>query len=155
MISEKITAMWHGSFAGKGHLALSGTDLPLSLSKSYGGACVGVNPDELLASAVLSCFLITYGIVLGKSNVSYSELTGDGYLKKSDELPPQILSINLSVRIRSAVGDDLLQALSKKAKELCVISRAIDSKIALNLTLVSHCEDVLPRTSQPLNEDVL
>ena len=66
-----VTVSWTGGKEGSGKASCgnTGTSFPLSVGREYGGPGAGTNPEELLTSAIASCWAITFGIIAANRKI--------------------------------------------------------------------------------------
>lgn len=77
-LSFQIELDWSGSGRdGAGRIVTDDLELELSTPESMGGRGVGTNPEELLVSAVASCYAATLFGVLRRANLPASSLSVD------------------------------------------------------------------------------
>ncbi len=134
-----VTGTWRGGRAGEGTLDNQGTMSSISLPREIGGSGVGTNADELLVSAVATCYLATLGIVFEKNEIPIERIDVAATLR----FDPEKLKIT-RIDVKPAVtfrGDleplqrERLPALYARAKQFCVISNALAGNVEVN---VSH-----------------
>lgn len=107
------------------------------------------NPEELLVSAVSSCFMLTFLYWAAMRNITIDEYNADavGTLAKNAEGKMAITEITIKPTItfhdNTLQTPAALQELFKKAHENCFISNSIKSKIIIEST--AALEDSLDR----------
>ncbi len=132
-MNETARGAWTGSFDGAGTIAIGDHHLPLSLPESMKGTGLGVNPEQLLAAASASCLMVTLGIILSRNKIPYQKISARGDAFLSSELPPTIQTIVLKVQVLSEAEDYVVLPLIEKAKQMCVIGRAMHPNIEVRL----------------------
>lgn len=132
----QVSAHWRGSFSGSGAVSAPGFETGVTLPKDFGGLGDGATPEDLLLSALASCFLITFGIVLDKNKVVYEALRISAELKTAIDFPPSIKEVALQPEIISDADPVLLRQLSERAEKMCLIAQAVDGNIAKSVNLI-------------------
>ena len=135
MITEVAKGTWFGSFEGSGELRLGNAVLPVTLPREMKGTGHGANPEQLLAGASLSCLMITLGIIFDKNGVRYQGIEGRCEASLSTALPPTLEALNLTIHVASSESRDKITPLVERAKAMCVIGRALNSSIAVTLSI--------------------
>jgi lipoyl-dependent peroxiredoxin len=100
----------------------------------------GTNPEELIGAAQAACYSMQLGAMLANDGHTPESVntTAKVHLRFVDEAPT-ITLIELETEARVAgVDDETFQATAAKAKEQCLISRALGAvdEITLNAKLV-------------------
>lgn len=132
----KVSGHWRGSFSGSGAVVASGFETGVTLPKDFGGLEEGATPEDLLLSALASCFLITFGIVLEKNQVPYEALRISAELKTATNFPPSIKEVALQPEIVSDADPALLHRLSEAAEKMCLIAKAVDGNVQKSVNLI-------------------
>lgn len=141
--------VWSGGREGKGHVVYnrSAEALNLSVPPEFGGPGGGNNPEELLTSAIASCYSITLGIIsenrklpvlsIETNATGEVEQVGAGMTFKKIVLEP---NIQVSADITEAQLA-LVREMAIKADHYCIVSNAVRDKVEIV---------VKPVVSQPL-----
>lgn len=137
----KVRVDWSGGREGSGAVrAASGfVDLPLAVPLEFTGPGGATNPEELLTSAIASCYSMTFGIIaanrklpvvsFGCEAVGSVEQTGAQFTYKSIVLKPKItLSSGASAEDRTLAGD-----LAHKADAYCIVTNAVRGKVEIRV----------------------
>src|SRR4051812_46660969 len=103
-----VQVAWRGGFKGTGLVQNAGFETEVSLPKEFGGAAKGASPEDLLLSAVASCYLITFGIILEKAGITYQQLTMDAQLLTEVGPPAAIKEIVLNPHIVTDADDETI-----------------------------------------------
>ncbi|MFI5386723.1 MAG: OsmC family protein, partial [Fimbriimonadales bacterium] len=78
-----VTVEWTGGRDGKGRVSAkhSGSSLAIAVPPEFQGPGGGSSPEELLTSAIASCYTITFGIIAANRKVPvqglHVEATGE------------------------------------------------------------------------------
>lgn len=136
-----VTVTWSGGRDGSGMAANgnSGSNFDLSVGKEYGGPGQGTNPEELLTSAIASCWAITFGIIAAnrKLPVANIEASAVGEVEQAG-MQFTYTKIHLKPRITleaSASDEQVAMAhdMAHKAEGYCIITAAVKGKVAIEL----------------------
>jgi peroxiredoxin-like protein len=137
----EIHGKYQGGLTGKGFFKGSHLEGEFSAPASLSGAGVGTNPEELLAAAANSCFLISLGASLGFQNVTVAsielkteiEVQTEGELKFTSltHYPKVALLKETTLETKKKV-----MACLAKAESFCLVSKAIRN----NVTVTVHPE---------------
>lgn len=136
-----VTVTWSGGRDGAGKVAAdrSGVAVPISVPPEFQGPGNGTNPEELLTSAIASCYSITFGIIAGNQKLAYDSLethatgeveqSGMSFVYKKITVRPKV--------ILSAGADDAAVAkaedISHKADAYCIVTNAVRGKVEIVL----------------------
>jgi peroxiredoxin-like protein len=135
---------WTGGREGAGHVTAfcSGTTVPLAVPPEFGGpegfedAC---NPEELLTSAIASCYGMTLGIILTNRKLAYSSINvhASGYVEQSAGLfTYKKVAIDVTVALPSSASDDQVKAaeeMTHKADAYCIVTNALRGKVEVEV----------------------
>ena len=135
-MKRKATAVWNGTIKdGNGTLSTqSGTLKDTQYSfKSRFESGNGTNPEELIAAAHAGCFTMQLSAFLTEENLNPEKLETkcevsleDGTVTKSHLI--------LEAKI-NGIDKDKFDALVKKAKEKCPISKLLNTDISVEASL--------------------
>lgn len=139
-MESKAQAKWVGGLKdGKGMISVgSGVlkEIPYTFATRFEGA-KGTNPEELIAAAHSGCFTMALTAELGKLKVvpEMTETSATVVLSKDGE--GFSVSESRLVTVVTAKGADkaVIEAAAAGAKENCPISKLLNAKITLELTV--------------------
>ncbi|RIL03420.1 MAG: OsmC family peroxiredoxin [Proteobacteria bacterium] len=126
-MESNATATWSGNLKdGRGTFsASSGTfkDQPFTFATRFEGS-KGTNPEEMIAAAHASCFSMALSAELGKSQITPDSIQTSA-------------TVVLSKQDTGFAGADRdkIEAAAAGAKENCPISKVLNAKISLNVTI--------------------
>lgn len=137
MSSFKIAIRWKNTFTTQAYIQdhnvfFSGNqELHTSAAKDYSGNENMANPEELLASALASCHMLTFLAICSKSKIlveSYED-AAEAVLEKNEEGKIAITKIFLHPNI-SFKGDNIpdaekIKSLHNKAHHNCFVANSI------------------------------
>lgn len=135
--TRNAKAQWKGSGKeGKGTLTTDSTvlkDTQYSFSSRFEDG-IGTNPEELVGAAHAGCFAMQLSFLLGEEGFTPKTLDVDAKVFFKDG---EIVKVGLTLK-----GDvpnidaGQFQKIAQKAKEVCPISKLLDTEIVLNTSLV-------------------
>lgn len=134
--SRNANANWKGTGKeGSGTLTTDSsvlTDSQYSFSTRFEKA-EGTNPEELIAAAHSGCFTMQLSFLLDEKGFTEKDLTTDAKVSFEDG---SITNIHLDL-VGSVNGIDqaTFEEIAKNAKEICPISKLMNTDITLSTTL--------------------
>ncbi|MFN3137267.1 MAG: OsmC family protein [Allomuricauda sp.] len=135
--TRKAEAQWKGSGKeGKGTLStasgvLDGT--PYSFHTRFEDGEKGTNPEELVGAAHAGCFAMQLSFLLGEEGFTPDSLDTTATVTFEDGAVTQV-ALDLKGDIPN-IDAEQFQQIAHKAKEVCPISKLLDTKIELKVTL--------------------
>ncbi|MBE9467465.1 MAG: OsmC family protein [Bacteroidetes bacterium] len=134
--TRKAKANWKGSGKdGKGTLSTQSSILNESQYsfKTRFEDGIGTNPEELIAAAHSGCFTMQLSFLLGEAGFTPDNLDTEAKLTFEDG---NVTNIHLEL-IGQVKGIDKnkFQEIALKAKEICPISKLLNTNITLTATL--------------------
>jgi peroxiredoxin-like protein len=124
----RVVAWWTSGKAGIAKSDSTPNAIHFTAPPEFGGLEGRWTPEDLLMTAVASCFTTTFHAIAGYSKFEYTDLAveAEGTVRKTDSgycfseiiLRPTLTIPNEEQRERAA-------ALMEKAKALCLVSRAL------------------------------
>lgn len=134
-----LKASWPGLRNDIGEIVAGNLRTKVSIPPEMDGPGIGTNPDEMLLGAAATCYIITLAAMMERSGLEKSGLTmeSDGIVdvtkgvityKKIIHRPHVILNPNATEK-----DIELAQKLVKKAETSCMISRAIQGNVEIEL----------------------
>jgi osmotically inducible protein OsmC len=137
-MKRTANAHWNGTLQeGKGEITTQSTILnktQYSFKTRFADG-VGTNPEELIAAAHAGCFTMAVGAALSQGGITPGDLTTDAIL----DLDMQALEIKgIHLELKASVIDGVDEAKFKEiaegAKAGCIVSKALNVPITLNVT---------------------
>lgn len=136
-----VTVEWYGGRDGHGRLTSgrSGFVTDLTAAEEFGGPGRGANPEELLTSAVASCYAMTFAIVAAHKRLPVIglevrargevEQAGTTYTFRAITIVPQIrLAPDATAEQVEQTG-----ALAKRADAYCIITKTLRDKVQVTV----------------------
>lgn len=136
--TRKAKANWKGSGKeGKGLLSVESTvfeDAQYSFKTRFEDG-KGTNPEELIAAAHSGCFTMQLSFLLDEEGYSEKDLNTDAKLIFEDG---EVTLIHLELKGKvKGISKDEFGKMAEKAKEICPISKLLNTKITLSSKLES------------------
>ncbi|SFG13023.1 peroxiredoxin, SACOL1771 subfamily [Halobacillus alkaliphilus] len=134
-----LKAEWPGGRNEVGTIEADKLKTQISIPKEMDGPDVGTNPDEMLLGAAATCYIITLGAMVERAGLPLKEMSMDseGIVDVTDGVFTYNKIIHKPrVLLKSEASDkdmDKLNKLVEKAEKSCMISRAIEGNVALEL----------------------
>lgn len=134
-----LQAHWPGLRNDVGDIAVGNLVTKISIPPEMDGPGVGTNPDEMLLGAAATCYIITLAAMMQRSHLDKKDLlmesegivdvtNGVFIYKKIIHRPTIILKEDATFE-----DEKLAQRLAEKAEKSCMISRAIQGNVELEL----------------------
>lgn len=134
-----LKANWPGLRNDIGDIEAGNLKTKVSIPPEMDGPGIGTNPDEMLLGAAATCYIITLAAMMERSYLEKEQLTmeSEGIVdvtngvityKKIIHRPDIVLKHNASQK-----DIDLARRLAKKAETSCMISRAVQGNVVIEL----------------------
>lgn len=134
-----LKADWPGGRNTVGTIDAGNLKTEISIPPEMDGPGVGTNPDEMLLGAAATCYIITLGAMIERSNLplEYMDLSSEGIVDVTNGVftYQKIIHRPTVLLKKSATEQDLtkMKQIAEKAEKSCMISRAIKGNVALEL----------------------
>jgi peroxiredoxin-like protein len=134
-----LKANWPGLRNDVGEIEAGNLKTKISIPPEMDGPGVGTNPDEMLLGAAATCYIITLAAMMERSHLDKESLTmeseaivdvtnGVFTYKKIIHRPHIVLTASATDKDR-----ELAEKLAKKAETSCMISRAVQGNVEIEL----------------------
>ncbi|RYM06152.1 hypothetical protein EWH99_03430 [Sporolactobacillus sp. THM7-7] len=129
---------WKGSWDGTGLIRTKGIETDISVDTSMKGRSIGTNPDELLLSALASCYMITLGIRLEKEQLAYDHISirTTGVVTKKGGLHFEKVVhkpvIFVPGKMTQKRQEQLLKAV-RQAEQDCMVAKAVYGNVRVTV----------------------
>jgi len=133
---------WDGGRNDVGTLEAERLKTQISIPPEMDGPGVGTNPDEMLLGAAATCYIITLAAVLGRSDLTHRGITIDaeGIVDVTNGIfTYETIRYATTIQVPTEMTDreiTLVERIAKKAKDQCMISRALAGNVAFELNTV-------------------
>lgn len=134
-----VSVVWTGGRTGSGTAKdeTNGVEAPIAVGAEFGGAGGGTNPEEMLAMAVGSCYLITFGIIAENRKIPVKSMNVRA-VGEVEENGPQFTYKKITLRseiVLEAGSDDAqvkaAEDMAHKADNYCIITNAVRDKVEI------------------------
>jgi len=136
--TRQAAAHWKGGGKnGKGTLSTASEvvkDTPYSFHTRFEEE-KGTNPEELIAAAHAGCFAMQLSFLLVENNFTPTTLDVGAVVAFEDGCMTNI-TLNLEGDVPN-IDAEQFQQIAQKAKEVCPISKLLDTKIELKVSLIN------------------
>ncbi|MCC9020158.1 OsmC family protein [Flavobacterium lipolyticum] len=136
--TRNANANWKGTgMEGKGTITTQSTTLnnaQLSFKTRFAEG-VGTNPEELIAAAHAGCFTMQLSFLLSEAGFVPEDLNTTAKVTFEDGTIT-LITLELSGSVPGITTEDF-EKTAQKAKEICPISKLLNTEIALNVSLLS------------------
>ncbi|MWB94112.1 MULTISPECIES: OsmC family protein [Flavobacterium] len=134
--TRRANANWKGTgMEGKGTISTQSTTLneaQLSFKTRFDQG-VGTNPEELIAAAHSGCFTMQLSFLLSEAGFVPEDLDTVAKVTFEDGTIT-LIQLELTGKVPGISAEDFQQA-AQKAKEICPISKLLNTEITLAVTL--------------------
>jgi peroxiredoxin-like protein len=130
-----VRGLWKGGLDGVGHIEAQNLKTIVSLPKTFNGAGVGTNPEELLIGAAATCFLVTFAAILKRREIfpERIEIETEGTLSTENGFQFTHLVHRPRIFVTDGTQTDTIKAVAHIAEKACVISAAIKGNIDVSV----------------------
>jgi osmotically inducible protein OsmC len=139
-MESNAKALWTGSLK-EGHGAISTNsgvlkEVPYSFKTRFEGA-KGTNPEELIAAAHSACFSMALSGELGKAKINATSVEAKATVVLAQQGQGFAVTESRLAAVVTAPGADktAIETAAAGAKENCPISKLLNAKISLELTI--------------------
>ncbi|MDQ8015017.1 MAG: OsmC family protein [Flavobacterium nitrogenifigens] len=134
--TRRANANWKGTgMEGKGTISTQSTTLDnaqLSFKTRFEQG-VGTNPEELIAAAHSGCFTMQLSFLLSEAGFAPEDLDTTAKVTFEDGTIT-LIQLELTGKVPGISAEDF-QKTAQKAKEICPISKLLNTEITLQVTL--------------------
>lgn len=134
-----VTVEWSGGRDGSGSVVAEGSNTKNSISVpvEFQGPGTGTNPEELLTSAIASCYSITFGIIAANQKLPVTALKVKA-VGEVEQAGATFTYKKITIRPHITVSGDAtdeqvakVQDMSHKADSYCIITNAVRGKVEI------------------------
>lgn len=136
-----VNVNWSGGRNGSGaaQASRSGTSVTLSVPPEFQGPGNGTNPEELLTSAIASCYTITFGIIAENRKLPFvsmeTKATGNVEQNGASFVYTHVV-LEPTIRLSAEATDDQVKTaedMAHKADLYCIITNAVRDKVKIEV----------------------
>lgn len=140
-LNFSIKAEWSGTGRnGEGVIHTGGQEIPYAAPDTMGGKGVGTSPEELLLSAVTSCYSSTLFALLKKEGMAVEKVTIETEGIVTDyplKTKFAVLRVNPTVHGGDSVLAAKYEQMAIKARDKCFIGKSIRGNIEYEVGAVT------------------
>lgn len=139
-MESNAKAVWKGSLKeGSGTISTGSgalSDVPYTFKTRFEGA-KGTNPEELIGAAHAACFSMAFSAELGKVNITPQSIESNATVVLNQKDGGFAVTDSKLVTVITAAGSDksAIEKAAATAKENCPISKLLNAKISLDLSV--------------------
>jgi len=134
-----VSVQWTGGRDGKGSVDSkhSNTQIDVAVPPEFQGPGGGACPEELLTSAVASCYIMTFGIIAANRKIPVQSVAVDavGEVEQAGaQFTFKKITIKPTIVLSSEATDEQLKIaedMSHKADLYCIITNAVRGKVEI------------------------
>ncbi|GAA3784260.1 OsmC family protein [Flavobacterium ginsengiterrae] len=135
--TRRANANWKGTgMEGKGTISTQSTTLDnaqLSFKTRFEQG-VGTNPEELIAAAHSGCFTMQLSFLLSEAGFVPEDLNTTAKVTFEDGTIT-LIQLELTGKV-PGISEEDFQKTAQKAKEICPISKLLNTEITLSINLI-------------------
>lgn len=142
----RVVAWWSSGCTGIAKSKSAPNAIHFTAPPQFGGLEGRWTPEELLITALASCFTTTFHAVAESAKFQYRDLEveGEGTVRKTTSgFCFSEIVIKPHLKIASEESQQLAVSLLHKARELCLVSRALATRPRVEIR-VEICKHSLP-----------
>lgn len=134
-----LQAEWAGGRNSEGYIHSGNLQTKISIPPEMDGPGIGTNPDEMLLGAAATCYIISLGAMFERANlpIAEMEMNSEGVVDVTDGIFTYEKIIHRpNITLKKEAKDHeirLAQKLIEKAEKTCMISKAIQGNVQLEL----------------------
>ncbi|OZU88501.1 hypothetical protein CIL03_12715 [Virgibacillus indicus] len=134
-----LKADWPGERNSEGYIEAGNLKTKISIPPEMDGPGIGTNPDEMLLGAAATCYLITLAAMIERAELPLAEMSleSEGIVDVTKGVFTYKKIIHKpSVTLKNSASDKehtMLKKLVEKAEKSCMISRAIQGNVEIEL----------------------
>ncbi|GIO24370.1 OsmC family protein [Oceanobacillus sp. J11TS1] len=142
-----LKAEWPGGRNSEGYIHAGNLQTKISIPPEMDGPGVGTNPDEMLLGAAATCYIISLGAMFERADLPIAEMgmTSEGIVDVTNGIFTYEKIIHRpNVTLKKDATDQqirLTQKLVEKAEKTCMISKAIQGNVQLELEPTIQIEE--------------
>lgn len=134
-----LKANWPGLRNDVGDIESKQLKTKVSVPSEMDGPGIGTNPDEMLLGAAATCYIITLAAMLERRNITKENLTMESTAivdeTKGKLTYEKIIHHPIVTLPKEATDEEIdkIHELAKRAESSCMISRAIQGNVQIEL----------------------
>ena len=134
-----VSVQWTGGRDGKGAATSqhSGTEISIAVPPEFQGPGGGACPEELLTTAIASCYTMTFGIIAANRKIPVNSIHVEaiGQVEQAGaQFTFKTITVKPSIVLDASATDEqvkLAEDMSHKADLYCIITNAVRGKVEI------------------------
>ncbi|UBH12532.1 OsmC family protein [Macrococcus armenti] len=130
------TATFNGGYNGVGTIQNRNLKTTISIPKEMNGPDIGTNPDEMLLSAAVTCFIITLSSMFERNHIpaliDYVHASATINNEKQ-VLTYESITYNVYLISTEQLDEKKIVRYVNKSEESCMITRALKGNVAVSI----------------------
>jgi len=136
-----VSVQWTGGRDGSGSVTSkhSNTQIKIAVPPEFQGPGGGASPEELLTSAVASCYTITFGIIASNRKIPVQSIAVEA-VGEVEQAGAQFTYKSVTVRPTIVLSGEatedqlkLAENMAHKADLYCIITNAVRGKVEIKV----------------------
>ncbi|WP_080872288.1 OsmC family protein [Oceanobacillus timonensis] len=138
---------WQGGRNSEGYIDAGNLQTKISIPPEMDGPGIGTNPDEMLLGAAATCYIISLAAMLERSHIPVADIgiTSEGMVDVTEGIftyekiihRPHITLKKETTEKQTRLTNKLIE----KAEKTCMISRAIEGNVQIEIAPVVRVEE--------------
>jgi len=136
-----VTVQWNGGRDGQGRFTAkhSGSTLPIAVPPEFQGPGGGASPEELLTSAIVSCYTVTFGIIAANRKIPLEDVHVEA-VGEVEQNGPSFKYVAIAIRPRIVLAREateeqmkLADEMAHKADSYCIVTNAVRASVKITV----------------------
>lgn len=136
-----VSVEWTGGRDGKGKVSAehSNVSFDVAVPAEFQGPGGGTNPEELLTSAISSCYLMTFAIIAANRKIPVESMKVDA-TGQVEQNGPSFKYVSITVRpwitLSADATDDqmkIAEDMAHKADSYCIVTNAVRNNVEITV----------------------
>ncbi|QAS53235.1 OsmC family protein [Halobacillus litoralis] len=142
-----LKADWPGGRNEVGYIESDKLKTEISIPKEMNGPDIGTNPDEMLLGAAATCYIISLAAMIERADLPLKELDmeSEGIVDVTEGVFTYKKIIHRPRVLLSSEADEVdlnkLNRLIEKAEKSCMISKAIEGNVELEMDAETYISE--------------
>ncbi|MFD1064580.1 OsmC family protein [Oceanobacillus locisalsi] len=138
---------WQGGRNSEGYIDAGNLQTQISIPPEMDGPGIGTNPDEMLLGAAATCYIISLAAMLERSEIPVAAMgiTSEGMVDVTEGIFTYEKIIHRpNITLNKEVNEKQMRLTSKyieKAEKACMISRALEGNVQIEVIPVVQVEE--------------
>lgn len=132
----ELKATWTGGLDGTGHIQAGCLTTPISVPSEFDGPGMGTNPEEMLLGAAATCYIITLGALLQRTEILSLELQSHILVQNQPTMKVNAIIHRPLISVPPQTTEAQLDKINKaaiRAEQTCMISKALRGNVHISV----------------------